>query len=166
MRAKRALATIVCSVALFGGAGPADAEDLAGSDQSVTLSPGVLDLLRQEMREISGAVQRIPLALASGDWKVIEDTSAAIRASYILEKALTPSQARELEHALPERFKRLDSEFHHRARALELAAGARDFEVAAFQYSRLLESCVRCHSEYAGSRFPGLAPPAQAEHKH
>ena len=166
MRAKRALATIICSVALFGGAGPAGAEAPAGSDQAVTLSPDVLDLLRQEMREISGAVQRIPLALAAGDWKVIEDTSAAIRASYILEKALTPSQARELEHSLPERFKHLDAEFHHRAGELELAARAHDYEVAAFHYSRLLETCARCHSEYAGSRFPGLAPPAREEHQH
>ena len=162
----RVLALIVLGAVLSAGATPTDAQGPDGSGQAVALSPGLLDLLKQEMREIAGAVQGISLALAVGDWRAIEDTSARIRASYIMEKELSPSQAQELEHALPERFKQLDAEFHHRAEALGLSARAHDYEVAAFHFSRLLETCVRCHSEYAGSRFPGLAPPAQEEHKH
>jgi hypothetical protein len=163
---KRFLAMIVIGAVLSSGAASAAAEDSSGTSNSVALSPGLLDLLRQEMREISGAVQGISLALATGDYKVIEDTAAKIRTSYIMGKELTASQAHELERALPERFKQLDSEFHHRAGALELAAGANDFEVAAFHYSRLLETCARCHSEYATSRFPGLAPGPREAHQH
>ena len=64
----------------------------------VKLSPQVLDLLRAEMREVSAGMQAMAFSIASGDWRAIRDTSARIRASYIMEKKLTPAQARELEN--------------------------------------------------------------------
>lgn len=123
---------------------------------SIKLTPDLLNLLRAEMREIAGGIQGIAGALATGDWKTIETTSAKIRASYIMEKQLTPAQAQALERALPEPFKQLDAEFHQRAEKLGQAAAAHDAELATFHYSRLVESCVRCHATYAPKRFPGF----------
>ncbi len=131
------------------------------SRQDIKLSPDVLNLLRAEMGEIAGGIQGIALSLATADWKSIRETSLKIRESYIMEQKLTTSQAMELEQALPERFKQLDAEFHQRAERLEAAATTHDPELAAFQYSRLLESCAVCHSAYAKSRFPGFASPVQ-----
>lgn len=133
--------------------------------QDVRLSPALLNLLRAEMREITAGVQRIALSVATADWKAIQETSAKIRASYIMEKKLTPAQAQELERVLPEQFKRLDAEFHQRAEKLGTAAAAHDPELVAFQYSRLVESCAQCHSAYAKSRFPGFATPLPHDHK-
>jgi cytochrome c556 len=142
------------------------AQEPGTPSQGVRLSPALLDLLRAEMREIAGGVQGIALSLAAGDWKAIQDTSAKIRASYIMEKKLTPAQARELEQALPEHFKHIDAEFHERAEKLGAAAAAHDPGIVAFQYSRLVESCALCHAAFARSRFPGFGPPAQPGHQH
>lgn len=136
------------------------------SQHSIVLSPDVLNLLRAEMRDIAGGVQGIALSLATADWRSIEETSAKIRASYIMEKKLTPAQAKELENALPAQFKRLDAEFHQRADKLGAAAAVHDPELSVFHYSRLVETCVRCHASFAGKRFPGFSSPAALEHHH
>ena len=154
-------ATIFVIGVLSAGVLSSYAEEPHVPPQDVKLSPDLLTLLRAEMHEIAGGVQGIVLSLATADWKAIQETSMKIRASYIMEKKLTPSQAKELEQVLPEEFKQLDAEFHQRAERLGLAAAARDPELVAFQYSRLVESCALCHSAYARSLFPGFAPSAE-----
>ena len=134
--------------------------------QGIELSHGTLNLLRAEMREIAGGIQGIALSLATADWRAIEETSAKIQASYIMAQKLTVDQKKELKTALPERFKQLDAEFHQRAGKLGAAAAARDPELAAFHYSRMVESCISCHSSFASERFPGFAPPAPQGHHH
>ena len=146
---------------------PASAAEANSTPQDVTLSPDLLNLLRAEMREISGGVQGMALAIATGDWRSIQATSAKIRASYILDRKLTAAQATELTTALPERFKTLDAEFHHRAGQIGAAAAARDAELVVFHYSRLLEGCTACHSGFAKSRFPAFSPAVtEPEHHH
>lgn len=132
----------------------------------VRLSPQLRGLLQEEMREVARGTQTLAIALSSADWKTLHDTSAKIRASYILEKKLTAAQKRELEHALPAGFKQLDADFHARAEKLALAAEARDHELAAFHFSRMVESCAACHSNYAKARFPGFVAPTPATHGH
>jgi cytochrome c556 len=83
-----------------------------------------------------------------------------------MEKKLTPTQAGELEKALPEQFKQLDAEFHQRAERLGAAAAVHDAELVVFHYSRLVESCVRCHSAFASKRFTGFASPLPEAHHH
>jgi len=142
------------------GAGPGD------SSHELSLSPDVLNLLRAEMRDIGGGVQGMALSIATGDWASIQKTAARIQGSYIMQQKLTPAQAQELKTALPARFKRLDAEFHQRAGKLAAAAAEHDLERVTFQYSRMLETCASCHSEFARSRFPGLAPPGPKPHTH
>ena len=160
------LAAIVVIVGL--AADPASIYAAEGDTpvQGVALSPDLLSLLRTEMREITGGVQDVVLSLATADWKQIQEISEKIRASYIMEKKLTPTQAGELERALPEQFKQLDAEFHQRAERLGAAAAAHDAELVVFHYSRLVESCVRCHAAFAGQRFPGFASPVPPAHHH
>ena len=136
------------------------------SHQAIELSPDLLNLLRAEMREIATGVQGIAVSLASADWKSIQQTSEAIRASYIMNKKLTAAQATELGHALPGHFKQLDAEFHQRAEKLGMAAASHDSELVAFHYSRLIDNCVACHSVYAQSRFPGFSVPDRQGHHH
>ncbi|HEX7972598.1 MAG TPA: cytochrome c [Thiobacillus sp.] len=145
----------------------AHAQQPATANADIHLSPPLRGLLQEEMREVARGTQPLAIALASGDWNTLADTSAKIRASYILEKKLSAAQKRELEHALPAGFKQLDAEFHARAEKLAHAAGARDPELAAFHFSRMVESCIACHSAYAKARFPGFSStkPA-ADHRH
>lgn len=160
------LATFVMLGSIAVSAGTIAAEEPHVQPQEIALSPELLKVLRAEMQEISTGVQRLALALATADWKGIQETSDNIRKSYVMEKKLTPEQAKELEYALPERFKQLDAEFHQRAAKLGTAASAHNAELAVFHYSRLVESCVQCHAAYAQGRFPGFAPSVTKEHHH
>jgi hypothetical protein len=142
------------------------AENISGGKEALQLSPELLVLLRAEMREILTAVQSLPVGIATADWKSVADTSAQIRASYILEQKLTPEQRQELTTSLPEHFKRLDSHFHLEAQKLEKAAINHDPQLSAFHYYRMLETCTACHKSYAPSRFPGFSSNSKQSHGH
>ena len=132
--------------------------------ETIVLPPDLLALLQAEMREINIGVQKIPVAIALGDWDTLSQTGESIRSSYIMAKSLTSEQKEILKSSLPERFKQMDSEFHSRAGKLAHAAEARDYELASYHYARLIEGCAQCHAMYAKDKFPGFGP-AQ-EHKH
>lgn len=160
------LATVIIISSLAAVSVQSYAAEPHAQQGGIVLSPDVLNLLREEMREIAGGVQGVALSLATANWRSIEETSTKIRASYIMEKKLTSAQAKELDKALPEHFKRLDAEFHQRAEKLGTAAAAHDPELAVFNYSRLVESCVDCHASFAGNRFPGFASQEALGHHH
>lgn len=160
----RIMATIC--VCLFVSTTNIRADEAPHPDRDIHLSPELLELVRAEMREISNGIQGIALSIAAADWRSIQQTSAKISASYIMKQSLTPAQADELKHALPDRFKRLDADFHQRAERLGAAAAAHDAELAVFHYARLVESCARCHAAYASQRFPGFARPEKQAHHH
>jgi len=162
----RALVAIIVIGSVGAGPVQTSAAETQAVRQDLKLSPEVLNLLRAEMGEIAGGVQAIALALAIADWKSIQETSRKIRDSYIMEKQLTAAQAEELERALPDHFKQLDRAFHQRAEKLGEAAAVHDSKLAAFHYSRLIESCALCHSVYARSRFPGFAAGEQRDPVH
>lgn len=131
------------------------------------LSETVAKLLREEMRDVADGMLKIAAALPLGDWETVETEATRIHSSYALEQQLDETQMSELLR-LPDEFHRLDAALHSRAERLARAAEARDAEMVAFQYSRLLEDCVQCHATYAGPRFPGLqgVSPIEAEHRH
>ncbi len=134
--------------------------------ETLVLQSDLLALLQAEMREISTGVQKIPVAIAQADWETLAQTGKSIQSSYIMAKALTKEQAEALETGLPARFKQIDSEFHARAGKLAHAAEAKDFELASYHYSRLIESCAQCHSLYAQDRFPAFGPTGTHGHQH
>ena len=142
------------------------AEDIEHRQGALNLPPDLLALLQAEMREITGGVQKIPVAIAQADWQTLSQTSESIRSSYIMAKALTKEQIEVLESSLPESFKQIDSAFHERAGKLAHAARARDFELASYHYSRLIESCAQCHSLFARERFPAFGPIEEQGHQH
>jgi hypothetical protein len=98
------------------------AESNKQHSETIKLGPELLALLRAEMREITVGVQKIPVAIAQGDWETLAQTSESIRSSYIMAKTLTSEQKQTLKSTLPARFKQLDSAFHSRAGQLAEAA--------------------------------------------
>ena len=134
--------------------------------QELALSAEVRELLRAEMREVSGGVQALVPAIPAGDWKAIVDIATKIKGSYIMEQKLTQAQREELEQALPEVFKLMDANFHREAGNLVRAAESRNGELTSFYFYRMVESCVACHATFALTRFPSLATGSGAAHQH
>lgn len=129
------------------------------------LSATTRALLQEEMRGIGSGMQTLTTALAAADWKTLQTTAEQIRDSYILVRRLSTEQRKELLHLLPNGFRVLDRNFHRRADRLAAAAQTRDSDLATFYLYRMMDSCVACHSQYAGERFPAFHPPQQDEHE-
>ncbi|MBT8092248.1 MAG: cytochrome c [Gammaproteobacteria bacterium] len=149
---------LLCNAAYSEG--PSEAHD------TIDLSPDTLMLLQAEMRELAVASQAMVISYVSGDWKSIQRISEQIRDSYVMERNLTDAQKQELGDKLPERFKRLDKDFHARADRLESAAANANSELVGFHFYKLLETCATCHSEYAASRFSGFSLLETDLHQH
>lgn len=134
------------------------------------LSAPLREALSQEMVHLQTGMMTMVPAFASGDWALIAETARKIEQSFILAQALTAEQLDELHHALPVEFLALDAEFHYLAGMLGHAADNRKPELAAFYYSRMLESCNACHARFATEKFPALArpedEPAHGHHDH
>jgi hypothetical protein len=169
-----ALAASVAAIVL-AGAWPAAAEQ--DNDRHETNASGVQALsaplreaLSQEMVQLQTGMMSLIPAFVSGDWALVAETARQMDESYILKQALTPAQLDELHHVLPAKFLELDAEFHYLAGMLSHAAANRKAELAAFYYSRMLESCHTCHAKFALEKFPALARPddgpAHGHHHH
>jgi len=139
--------------------------ELSAPIPSLNMSPELQQLFQAEMRELLLGTQHIAGSLPIANWDSIVDSAMAMRNSYVLEQKLTPTQRQDLEK-LPERFKVLDEAFHRRAEKLAQAAKAKDAEAVSFHFSRLLDTCVVCHSTYAKSKFPNFQSEGGAEHRH
>lgn len=160
------LSTLFLAFGLLGAGAPKAIAEVPNPRQDVTLPPELLELLRAEMREITAGTQSMAVALVTGDWQSIAETSGRIRDSYIMQQQLTPEQVKTLEHALPDRFKQLDLQLHGRAERVGAAAEAHDAERVAHELSRLLETCAACHAAFAKSRFPGFPSPTGHKGHH
>ena len=160
---KSGLAVLAITIAICIAPAPSFAGDKEKS--AVDLSPELMTLLQAEMGELGDGIQSVALSIATADWKAVNETAKKMHASYIMKKSLTPSQTLELKQTLPSEFKRLDVEFHARAKQLAQAAESQDPELVAFRYSRLVEGCASCHSVFANKRFPGFEHQPQ-KHQH
>jgi hypothetical protein len=87
---------LIASLAMAGFALARAAEPAPATPGALPLSPGVKALLTAEMLEVAKGMQAMALSVATADWTTIASTSRQIRASYIMEKTLTPAQAAEL----------------------------------------------------------------------
>lgn len=130
------------------------------------LSPPLREALVAEMQAIQGGMMSVVPALVAGRWDEVADTARRIRDSYIMKQSLTEAQLGELHDALPADFQALDARFHADAGMLAHAAEARKAELVAFYYSRMMETCVACHSRHATAKFPELAREATEDHGH
>ena len=132
-----------------------------------SLSPELRKLLSKEMQEIEKGMMTILPAYASGNWSAIEDIGTKMERSYILKQSITDAQIEELHSTLPSAFIKLDEQFHYFAGMLSHAAKNRKSELVGFYFSKLSESCVSCHSQYATHKFRGFVESGNVEkHSH
>tara|TARA_R110001592_G_scaffold50620_1_gene156378 strand:- start:12457 stop:12954 length:498 start_codon:yes stop_codon:yes gene_type:complete len=161
---KSGIAVLAITIAICIAPAPSFAGDKEKS--AVDLSPELMTLLKAEMGALGNGIQSVALSIATADWKAVNETAKKMHASYIMKKSLTPAQSLELRQKLPSEFKRLDMEFHARAKQLAQATESPDPELIAFRYSRLVEGCANCHSVFASKRFPGFEYQPKNQNQH
>ncbi len=137
--------------------------ELTGTE---ALSPELRELFSKEMVELQNGMKDIIPLYISGKMDEIATIAAQMEGSYVLKQNLTKEQMHELHSKLPDSFIKLDQEFHYLAGMLEHVAKEEKTELVGFYISRMTESCLGCHAEYATHKFPALAPEKQAEHSH
>ena len=79
-----------------------------------------------------------------------------MRDSYVMKHQLSSAQRNAIHQSLPPTFIELDRGFHRSAGMLAHAAKSRNSELVNFYFYKLVDTCVACHSKYAGDRFPDL----------
>ena len=121
-----------------------------------SLSPELRELLSKEMQALQKGMMSVIPAYAAGNWREIENIGSKMEGSYILKQSITDEQVKELHSLLPEPFIKLDQQFHYYSGMLSHAAKKEKSELVGFYFSKLNESCVDCHAQYATHRFPAF----------
>ena len=133
-------------------------ENISGIE---SLSPKLRELLTKEMLALENGMMSIIPAYVSGNWSEIERIADKMESSYILKQSLTVEQKKELHTSLSNSFIKLDQQFHYLSGMLEHAAKNKKSELVGFYFSKLSETCVSCHTQYATHRFPAFEPKKQ-----
>lgn len=120
------------------------------------LSPELRALLNKEMQALQSGMQKIIPAYVTGDLAEVAHIAGKMKNSYILKQQITKAQQQELKTKLSHGFLRSDQEFHEYAGKLQHVAEEKHGELVVFYYSKLMESCVSCHSRFASYRFKGF----------
>ena len=158
-------AYVVAAVIMAGIAiGPASAKDL--DPLGPQLTPRLKQMLSEEMLSVKQAVKQILDGLIIGDHSLVATQAQQIHDSFILERALTKQDKKDLMKAASPAFLALDGEFHMTAKKLADAASHKDYELQRFYYSRLVDSCQTCHSQYATDKFPAFSGAQPEGHSH
>lgn len=132
-----------------------------------SLSPELRTLLVKEMQALQEGMQSILPAYVSGNLDEVAKIAKKIKNSFILKQQITAEQKQELQSKLPKSFVNMDKKFHEYAGMLEHVSEMKHTELVGFYYSKITESCVACHIEYAKYRFPKLdMKPNNDEHHH
>ena len=156
----------MASISVCYGSDQHDHEGKHPASGVESLSPELRALLVKEMQALQKAMMAVIPAYVSGNWKEIEAIASKMEGSYILKQSITDKQVEELHRLLPESFITLDQEFHYYAGMLSHVASKGKSELVGFYFSKLNESCVSCHSQYATHRFPAFIEKADKKHSH
>ena len=118
-----------------------------------SLTPELRTLLSKEMVGIEKGMKDIFTNIIYGKYGNVKKIATNIKNSFILKKKLTKSQKVELHTKLPKEFLLIDKSLHQDAGALARAADLKDVTLMNFYYSRMTNTCVKCHSKFAKSKF-------------
>lgn len=122
----------------------------------LTLSPKLRTALMAEMVGVKEGVAELSTFIATGEWDAASLRAERIRDSYIMKQKLSRAELEELERMLPVEFVELDNAFHKHADRLVHAAKTKNYELAVFYYSKMMEGCGNCHARYATHVFKGF----------
>lgn len=160
------LMTYVSAAVITAGAAISvvDAKDL--DPLGPKLTPRLKQMLSDEMLSVRQATKQILDGLIVGDHALVATQAQQIHDSFILDRALTEQDKKDLMNAAAPEFLVLDGAFHLTAQKLANAALQKDYELQRFYYSRLVDSCQACHSQYATDKFPAFSGAQPEGHSH
>ncbi len=140
----------------------------AGKDVSgvQSLSPELRGLLSKEMLALQDGMKSIIPLYVAGKWDEIAHIASKMKSSYILKQNLTKAQMHELHTSLSDAFLKSDQQFHYLSGMLSHAAEMKKPELVGFYFSKLSESCVSCHSQFAMHKFPAFASKERSKKHH
>lgn len=135
------------------------AQQAAETDSNVSesLPPKVRDLLIQEMNAVHGATTKIMSALVMGHSNVVAENAQAIHDSFIMKQKMTEEDKAALLNTVPAQFVEQDRAFHQLSALLAQAAGEENHTQQVKYFSKMIDACVTCHSQFARGRFPGFS---------
>ena len=145
----------ICFVILMTAVA-ACAEKNLDEKTEIQLSKKVRRLLSAEMNRIQNGMTNLVIAVSAGKWDEISLVSGKMEKGYIMRQKLTREQREEFNSSLSEGYKKINNEFHEILSHLIRAAGEHDGLLVNSYFSRLNETCIRCHAKYAKKRFPGF----------
>lgn len=130
------------------------------------LTPRLKQMLSEEMLSVKQASKQILDGLIVGDHSLVAAQAQQIHDSFILARALTEQDKKDLMKAAAPEFLVLDGQFHATAKKLSEAALHKDYELQRFYYSRLVDSCQTCHTQFATDKFPAFSGAQPEGHAH
>jgi hypothetical protein len=137
---------------------------IAADPVGPNLTPRLKVLLTDEMQQVAAATSDLALAITKGDHATVHRLASAVRDSFILKQSLTEQDKKDLMSAVPPEFVALDRHFHGLAGKLADQAEKKDSELQSFYFTKMLEACIACHTQFATDRFPGLSEKQADEH--
>jgi len=165
MKASHYLLASIFLVSILAGCGQKENDKSVKEQPSGTTHPVKINLpekyrllLRNEMREIQVAMQRLVPMITQGQTKPATQLAEQIHTSFILKQSLSPGELKELVTLLPKDFVQLDRAFHADAKQLAEASARSDFKTSGDIYGRMINGCIHCHSTFASEQFPNLQP--------
>ena len=105
-------------------------------------------------------------AYVTGQWNNITPIAKKMENSYVLRHDLSQDQMHELHSKLPKDFLSLDEKFHYYSGMLAHVSEKKKAELIGFYLSKMIESCVSCHSLYATKKFPSFTPNEEDDKYH
>ena len=107
--------------------------------------------INAEMRIIQSKMDDMLLHISVGDWKKLAATAKELEGNFILRTKGARKSIYTGE--LPKEFIAIDTAFHQSAQYLRVGANIKDSATVNNNYLRLVNTCVRCHANYAPIRF-------------
>jgi hypothetical protein len=148
------LAAAIVPTAAFTSAG----QGTGAEPVTTALSAETRVLLIREMQAIAQAMGVIHRGIVTGDHESVASEAQKIHNSFVLAQEITQAQREEIASRLPQGFIVADRAFHGLAAQLAEAGRQGDPRLERLWFQEMTRACQACHADYAGSRFPGLAP--------
>ena len=118
---------------------------------------GMQEDVTDKMKKREASMSKILVAIPGGDFAIIKTEADKIGDEYSIEFGWDPEVVAEYDSLIMSDFVFYEQDLFQYAAGLGGYAEEKDLEGTLAQFDLLLRSCVDCHYNFAGERFPSLA---------
>jgi hypothetical protein len=113
--------------------------------------------VQKNMGSCDVSLLKITSAIPKGDYETIETEARNIDEKYGIESGMDPDDVSEYYGMISPDFIFLDQDLHQYSNALAQAAHETILDQTLVMFDLTVRSCVNCHYDWAGEKFPSLA---------